>query len=189
MADRMENVLLRVEEEQGTQLLERASWDRLHFYISSVGGTIVSQKDLADLLNLLQSSSQPANHVDQQPEQQQPQMEQEEQSNQDAYTHSLKANSFQELSDTIDNSETDTSLLQSEPEQPAYSESQLHPRHPSAIGQRPRATSAAFRKISLSESTHFRPRQHRVAHGSSPETSDAEENPLSSRVSEQPKQL
>lgn len=181
MADRMESVLLRVEEEQGTQLLEKASWDRLHFYISSVGGTIVSQKDLADLLNLLQSSSQPADHVDQQPEQQQLHLEQEEQSDQDAYTHPPKSNSFQELSDTIDNSVTDTSLLQSEPEQPAYSESQLHPRHSSAIGQRPRATSTTFRKISLSESTHFRPRQHRVAHGSSPETSDAEENPMSSR--------
>lgn len=185
----MEDVLLRVEEEQGTQLLDKASWDRLHFYISTVKGTIVSQKDLADLLNILQSSSQPADHVDQQPEQQQLQLEQEEQSSQEAYTHPRKSNSFQELSDTIDNSVTDTSPLQSEPEQPAYSESQLHPRHSSAIGQRPRATSAAFRKISLNESTHFRPRQHRVAHGSSPETSDAEENPMSSRVSELPQQL
>jgi hypothetical protein len=95
------------------------------------------------------------------------------------------------LSDTDDHSAIDTSLQQTEPEQPAHSESQLHPysRHSSGIGQRPRASSSTVRKISLSESTHFRPRQHRVAHGSSPETSDAEENPMSSRVSERPQQL
>ncbi|KAF9127901.1 hypothetical protein BGW39_005485 [Mortierella sp. 14UC] len=186
MADMMESVLLRVEEEQGASILEKDSWDRLAFYVSSVGATIVSQKDLADLLVILQNSS--TDSIDQQQEQQQQneqlqlqQEEQEQQQSSQGYTHPLKTNSFQESNDANDHSSlTDTSLLQSEPE-PAYPESHLHPRHSSAIG-RPRAPSTSIRKISLSESTHLRPRQHRVAaHGSSPEASDVEEDLLSSR--------
>ncbi|KAF9926855.1 hypothetical protein FBU30_003645 [Linnemannia zychae] len=181
MANKMESVLLKVEQEQGTPLLEKASWDRLAFYVDSVGDTIVSQKDLMDLLLLLQDSSQTVdNNTEQQQPELQQQQEQEEHDNHAAHAHSLKTNSFQELSDDNDHSATDASILYSEPA-PVYSESNLHPRHSSAIGQRPRASSTNIRKISLSESTHFRPRQHRVAHGSSPEVSDAEEDPMFSR--------
>ncbi|KAK3847336.1 MAG: hypothetical protein J3R72DRAFT_162992 [Linnemannia gamsii] len=191
MADRMESVLLRVEEEQGTSILEKDSWDRLAFYVSSVGATIVSQKDLADLLLLLQNSSQVADNTNRQEEhQQQQQQQQDEQQRQQeleqelqssqGYTHPLKSNNFQESSDNSDHSVTDTSLLLSEPE-PAYSESHFHPHHSSSIG-RPRAPSTSIRKISLSESTHFRPRQHRVAaHDLSPGASDVEEDQKSSR--------
>ncbi|KAF9108575.1 hypothetical protein BGX29_010181 [Mortierella sp. GBA35] len=178
LAPTMERVLLRVEQEQGTSLMEQASWDRLEFYMERVGETVVSQKDLADLLSLLQDPfllAGDATQHQEHPEQQQ--QEQEEQQINPSYTHPLEANSFQELSDTNDHSVTDTSLLQSEPE-PAYSESHLHPRHSSAISQRPRAS---IRKISLSESTQFRPRHHRVTHGSSPEASDVEEDRRSSR--------
>ncbi|KAF9999000.1 hypothetical protein BGZ65_005569, partial [Modicella reniformis] len=59
MAEMMEKVLRRVEQEQGSSLLLGSGWDELKDYIACVEGTIVRQKDLSDLLGILQGTPPP----------------------------------------------------------------------------------------------------------------------------------
>ncbi|KAF9178647.1 hypothetical protein BGZ50_007590, partial [Haplosporangium sp. Z 11] len=57
MAENMEKILRRVEQEQGASLLVQSSWEQLRDYTARVGSTIVRQKDLGDLLTLLQQTA------------------------------------------------------------------------------------------------------------------------------------
>lgn len=141
MADMMEQVLRRVEQEQGTSLLAQASWDELGDYVKCVEGTIVSQKDLGDLLSLLQNTPQTSAPV--------------------------VETSFSEDQEPFPASETDDRYnssgtnLQPETSIPG---SHLHPRHHSSVHSRSRGP--GIRKISLSESSQYRPYHSRASHGS-----------------------
>ncbi|KAF9434075.1 hypothetical protein BGZ76_008624 [Entomortierella beljakovae] len=163
MAEMMEKVLRRVEQEQGTSLLKQSNWEELRDYITRVEGTVVSQKDLSELLSLLQGAPPPPlstveTSLDGQDQgltveiigdpQQQPQRNQE-----DYYRMERRPTS-------------DDSHL-------------LHPRHHSSAHY-PRSRSSSFRKITLSESSPYRPRHSRASHGSSGEESDGSEQHMTS---------
>ncbi|KAI7816313.1 hypothetical protein BC939DRAFT_53668 [Gamsiella multidivaricata] len=159
VAEMMEKVLRRVEQEQGTSLLKQSSWEELADYIARVEGTVVSQKDLGDLLSLLQGTPPPM------PESL-PIVETSMEEDQ---------GSFQESDDLQNNN--DPYLHQLE-DRPSSSEKHLHPRHHSSIYARPRGS--PIRKISLSESSsQYRSRPSR-SHGSSADDSDESEYRVSS---------
>ncbi|KAG0196791.1 hypothetical protein BGX28_009746, partial [Mortierella sp. GBA30] len=112
MADMMEEVLRRVEQEQGTSLLDENAWSMLGDYIATVAGTIVSQKDLGELLTLLQRTKDQTAATDHTPTQDEPT---EQRGQNDMY-------------------------LRSEPQAPT--QSHLHHHHQSSVPYRPRPPSA-----------------------------------------------
>ncbi|KAG0346825.1 hypothetical protein BG004_000746 [Podila humilis] len=68
LATMMDTVLRRVEEEQGSPLLDQSGWEQLAAYTDRVGATVVCKQDLENLLGILQalpselmSSPQPYN--------------------------------------------------------------------------------------------------------------------------------
>ncbi|KAI1319675.1 hypothetical protein EDD11_003369 [Mortierella claussenii] len=183
IAEMMEKVLRRVEQEQGTSLLESSSWDELADYIAHVEGTIVSQRDLSDLLSLLQGTSPPSSTLPteqatshdlediQSPDCHPPAYQQPEGQEQHYLaTHNSHVNGNRDAQE-------ERGYFQDEPRRPAFSASVAtaivqqhpHPRHHSSIRSRPRGNSANIRKISLSESSSFRPRHSKSSHGSSSE--------------------
>ncbi|KAG0038692.1 hypothetical protein BGZ82_011163 [Podila clonocystis] len=179
MANMMETVLRRVEKEQGTPLLSTDSWEQLANYVDRVGSTVVSQRDLGDLLNLLQQTSPT----------------QTEHNNDAQYQH-------HELQNDLHEQKNNSNNLYNDPYPPTYQEQerleedeatqhpQQHllrsshaPRSPPLPHPRSHQTLArprpGFRKISLSESREFRPR--RVApHEPSADDSDDDEHHVSS---------
>ncbi|KAF9203769.1 hypothetical protein BGZ49_006060 [Haplosporangium sp. Z 27] len=163
MAEMMEKVLRRVEQEQGTSLLKQSSWEELGDYIARVEGTVVSQKDLTELLGLLQGTPPPPLPTVE------TSMDEEEQG---SYHEEM-------LEDLIQQRNRDDYYHLDRRYVPE-NEHLLHPRHnSSAHFSRPRSSS--IRKISLSESSpHFRRRHSRGSHGSSGEESDGSENLLTS---------
>ncbi|KAG0245346.1 hypothetical protein BGX31_007418 [Mortierella sp. GBA43] len=146
MANMMEIILRRVEEEQGSSLLAQPSWDELRDYVKCVEGTIVSQKDLSDLLSLLQNTSQLAAAA------------------------AAAAGATAPVMDTssLALSEGQGPLVESETDD-RYNNSissagdNIHSRPAS----HPRPKTAGIRKISLSGSSQYRPYHSRVSHGSS----------------------
>ncbi|KAF9954640.1 hypothetical protein BGZ72_004428 [Mortierella alpina] len=151
MADMMEQVLRRVEQEQGTSLLNEESWNLLGDYIATVRGTIVVQKDMSDLLGLLLSTPKVEPAVVEEPV---VAVETEQMLLQDALPQ------HQGRDDNI--------YLRSEPGHP-------QPRHPSALPHRPRPP-AAIRKITLGESGQPRPRNPRTMRESSAEDTDGSDH-------------
>ncbi|KAF9085703.1 hypothetical protein BGX27_003386, partial [Mortierella sp. AM989] len=166
MAEMMEKVLRRVEQEQGASLLKQSSWEELGDYITRVEGTVVSQKDLGDLLSLLQGTPPPP-------------LPTVETSMDDQDQRSFR----EEVSDHLQQQQHNRSdeYYQLERRPTSERDYHLHPRHhSSAHHSRPRSSS--IRMISLSESSsQFRPRHSRASHGSSSdEESDESEHLLSS---------
>ena len=162
MADMMERVLRRVEQEQGTSLLNEESWNLLGDYIATVRGTIVVQKDMSDLLGLLLSTPKVEPAAVEEPV---VTVETEQMLLQDAPPQ------HQGRDDNI--------YLRSEPGHP-------QPRHPSALPHRPRPP-AAIRKITLGESGQPRPRNPRTMRESSAEDTDGSDHRSSPEVKKQGK--
>ncbi|KAF9354713.1 hypothetical protein BGX26_007453 [Mortierella sp. AD094] len=167
MAEMMEKVLRQVEQEQGTSLLKQSSWEELGDYIARVEGTVVSQKDLSDLLSLLQGTPPPPL----------PTVE--------TFMDEQDQGSFrEEVSEDLQQQQHNRSDEYYQLERRPVSERDhlLHPRHHSSAHlSRPRSSS--IRKISLSESSssQFRPRHSRASHGSSSgEESDESEHLMTS---------
>ncbi|KAF9285772.1 hypothetical protein BGZ68_003556 [Mortierella alpina] len=154
MADRMEEVLRRVEQEQGTSLLNEESWNLLGDYIATVRGTIVVQKDMSDLLGLLLSTPKVEAPVVEEP----------------AVVVETEQMPFQDAPPQHQGRD-DNIYLRSEPGNPQP----LHSRHQSSVPYRPRPP-AAIRKITLSESGQFRPRNPRTMRESSAEDTDGSEH-------------
>ncbi|KAF8943865.1 hypothetical protein BGZ52_011128, partial [Haplosporangium bisporale] len=166
MANMMETVLRRVEKEQGTPLLSTESWEQLADYVARVGSTVVSQRDLGDLLNLLQQTQPP----------------QDEYSNDVQYQYHEFQNDLHEQNNNNTNINNNNNLYNDsythtyqeqerlEDDEGTHQEQQRHilrsshsPRSPTLPHSRSQQTLArprpGIRKISLSESREFRPRR------------------------------
>ncbi|CAO3567363.1 unnamed protein product [Mortierella alpina] len=154
MADMMEMVLRRVEQEQGTSLLNEESWNLLGDYIATVRGTIVVQKDMSDLLGLLLGTPKVEGAVVEEP----------------AVVLETEQMPFQDAPPRYQGRD-DNTHLRSEPGNPQP----LHARHQSSVPYRPRPP-AAIKKITLSESGQFRPRNPRTMRESSAEDTDGSEH-------------
>lgn len=186
MANMMETVLRRVEKEQGTPLLSTESWEQLADYVARVGSTVVSQRDLGDLLNLLQQTQPP----------------QDEYSNDVQYQYHEFQNDLHEQNNNNTNINNNNNLYNDsythtyqeqerlEDDEGTHQEQQRHilrsshsPRSPTLPHSRSQQTLArprpGIRKISLSESREFRPRRM-VPQEPSAEDSDDNEHHVSS---------
>ncbi|KAF9397748.1 hypothetical protein BGX21_008553 [Mortierella sp. AD011] len=175
MAEMMEKVLRRVEQEQGTSLLKQSSWEELGDYISRVEGTVVSQKDLTDLLSLLQGTPPPPL-----PTVETFMHEQDQESFHEELSRDLLQQQQQQQQQQHNRSDE---YYQLERRPVSEREHLLHPRHHSSPLSGPRSSS--IRKITLSESTttssQFRPRHSRASRGSSSgEESDGSERLMTS---------
>ncbi|KAG0091266.1 hypothetical protein BGZ93_008912 [Podila epicladia] len=185
MASMMETVLRRVEKEQGTLLLSTDSWEQLADYVDRVGATVVSQRDLGDLLNLLQQTSPT----------------QAEYNNDAQYQ-------YHELQNDLHEQNNNNNILYNGPYPPAYQEqeqvqheedeatqhpqehilrSSQAPRSPPLPHPRSHQTLArprpGIRKISLSESREFRPRRMAPQEPSADDSDDNEHHVSSGRDS------
>ncbi|GJJ73387.1 hypothetical protein EMPS_05745 [Entomortierella parvispora] len=168
MADLMEKVLRRVEQEQGTSLLPPNGWVELGDYIATVKGTVVSQKDLSDLLGLLQGPALNAEPLNQQ--QGAPFLGGDDRAPMGQFDIQQEAEEGQR-EDEYDYEQEQEQELQ-EQEQESFEAPRLYPRHHSGAPLRGKGNS--IRKISLSESTQFRVRHPRNTHSSQDDSDDSD---------------
>ncbi|KAF9332807.1 hypothetical protein BG006_004305 [Podila minutissima] len=164
MANMMETVLRRVEKEQGTLLLSTDSWEQLADYVDRVGTTVVSQRDLGDLLNLLQQTSptQAEYNNDAQYQYHELQNDLHEQNNNNSNNNVLYNDPYPPAYQDQEQERCEEDEATQHPQQHILGSSQAprspplpHPRsHPTLARPRP-----GIRKISLSESREFRPRR------------------------------
>jgi len=164
MADMMERVLRRVEQEQGTSLLEPNGWVELGDYIATVKGTVVSQKDLSDLLGLLQGPVLNAEPLTQQQD--------APFSGGDDRGPMGQFDIQQEVDEELEEEEGEEEGEQELEQERVFEATRPHPRHHSAAPLRVKGNS--IRKISLSESTQFRARQPRNNHSSQDDSDDSD---------------
>ena len=170
LANEMETILRRVEQEQGTQLLDQASWIQLNDYIEAAGQTVVNQKDLSDLLTLLQGATT-YSALDDQLQQPPPFSSTLEESGDLDHGHGRplnRLNIHQQFDQVYQNQEEEDNFVQTK------SASLLHPRRHSPLPSR--MNGAPIRKISLNESAQFRPRISRNGNHSSQDESDGDEH-------------
>ncbi|ORZ14919.1 hypothetical protein BCR41DRAFT_79569 [Lobosporangium transversale] len=181
MAEMMETVLRRVEKEQGASLLSQSSWEELGDYIVRVEGTIVSQRDLSELLSLLQGAPPPTTV----PSVEIPIVGEE--------FHQLTSVSGLDIPQNYTNIGQSVEIRDgahqrygmmspfSESVSAQSTQQSLHPRHHPSVHIRPRGNRPPIRKISLGESTQSRPRFSRSSRGSSSgdEDSDRSEHRMS----------
>ncbi|KAG0042576.1 hypothetical protein BGZ83_000296, partial [Gryganskiella cystojenkinii] len=183
LAGEMETILRRVEQEQGTQLLEQASWIQLNDYIAAAGQTVVSQKDLSDLLSLLQGvttySEVPA--LEHQQQLLQPPFSSaaglEESGDRNHGRRPLDRFDIHQQHQSDQAHQNQEEREEDFVQQPT-SATRLHPRHHASLSSRTNA--APIKKIALSESTQFRPRLSRNGNHSSLDDSDGDDHHSSS---------